>query len=201
MLKNNKRTIIIILFYLFLFAIFYFVNNSDSDSSIKNKLSFSSSENSDEDDIVIDSKVENERTEEVEDIYIHISGQVNYPGLLKLKKGQRLYEAIELAGGMTEHADIDQINLSLVLNDQDKVYIPSIGEISKFLETNNNTEIININTATKEQLMMLSGIGEKTADSIIQYREENVFTKIEDLMNVPGIGETKFKKIEKNITI
>lgn len=192
MKSDKKRIGIIILIYILLFLFFYFFK-SNNENTFVNQLSQSPD---------TEVQIENEEVliEEEEEIFIHISGEVNYPGLIKLSKGQRLYEAIDIAGGMTEKADLNQINLSLVLNDQDKVYIPSKGENVNFIQTN-STPLININTASKEELMTLSGIGEKTANSIIEYREKNGFNKIEDIMNVPGIGEQKFLQIQEHINI
>lgn len=192
MKSDKKRIGIIILIYILLFLFFYFFK-SNNENTFVNQFSQSSD---------TEVQIENEEVliEEEEEIFIHISGEVNYPGLIKLSKGQRLYEAIDIAGGMTEKADLNQINLSLVLNDQDKVYIPSKDENVNFIQTN-STPLININTASKEELMTLSGIGEKTANSIIEYREKNGFNKIEDIMNVPGIGEQKFLQIQEHINI
>ena len=192
MKSDKKRIGIIILIYILLFLFFYFFK-SNNENTFVNQLSQSPD---------TEVQIENEEVliEEEEEIFIHISGEVNYPGLIKLSKGQRLYEAIDIAGGMTEKADLNQINLSLALNDQDKVYIPSKDENVNFIQTN-STPLININTASKEELMTLSGIGEKTANSIIEYREKNGFNKIEDIMNVPGIGEQKFLQIQEHINI
>ncbi len=134
-------------------------------------------------------------------IFVHLSGEVKYPGLVQLKTGARLYEAIEIAGGLSDAADINQINLAAILSDEDKIYIPKEGEnATVYSSKNEKSEIININTASKEELMTLPGIGEKTADSILEYRSKNRFEKIEDIMDVPGIGEGKFKQIESKIT-
>lgn len=194
MTKDKKRLAFIVLIYVALFGIFY-ITKSNSENSPK----YQFANTLDEQNEYIPLEEENNISES-EEIFIHISGEINYPGLIKLNKGQRLYEAIEIAGGMTENADINQINLSVVLNDQDKVYIPSIDENVSFIQSD-MPEIININTATKDQLMTLNGVGDKTADSIIEYREENRFNKIEDLLNVPGIGEQKFNQIKDKINI
>lgn len=197
MFKDKGKSLIIILFYLLLFLIFFLIKNRDhSDNQITNQLSLS--QNLDANQLAEESKTESKL--EGEEIYIHISGSVNYPGLIKMKAGQRLFDAIDLAGGMTEEADIDQINLSLILNDQDKIYIPAKGELASFVQ-GPSSDLVNINTASKEELISLSGIGDKTAEKIINYRQQSPFSKKEDLMNVPGIGENKYKEIEDKITI
>lgn len=143
------------------------------------------------------------------DIMVDIGGQVSRPGLIKLKEGDRLVDAVEAAGGLKEEADLDRINLARKLNDEEKIYIPRIGEedIPKIIDSNpgsdnntNNKSKININTADKEELMTLPGIGEATADKILNYREENSFEKIEDIMNVSGIGDKKFEDIKDMIS-
>lgn len=142
---------------------------------------------------------ENENEEE-EFIFVHIEGCVNYPGLIKTKYGTRLFELIEEAGGETEEADLTRVNLASIVSDEQKVVIPkkvAMEEITKA-----ESSIININTATKEMLMSLNGVGEGTAEKIIKYREQNgYFNTIEDLMNVSGIGESKFNGLKDDITV
>ncbi len=142
-------------------------------------------------------------------ILVHIAGQVNSPGLLKLKEGDRVYDAIELAGGLKNEADLGRINLARKLADEEKIYIPKLGE--ELEETTNDyvkvsddggiNSKIDINTASKEELMTLPGIGDKTADKIINYRLENKFKKVEDIKNVSGIGDKKFEQIEALIIV
>lgn len=199
MTQERKRLIFIVLAYLSLFLVYFFVSNNNNNNNNEIKQQFVNEAQKDI-TLIDQDELEDKANLIPEEIYVHISGQVNYPGLIKLEKGQRLFEAIDLAGGMTENADIDQINLSLVLNDQDKVYIPSIEEKVNFIESN-GPKIININTASKEDLMTLNGVGEKTAESIIQFRQTKRFEKIEDIMDVPGIGNQKFNQIKENISI
>ena len=139
---------------------------------------------------------------EAEDfIFVHIEGEVVNPGLKKVKLGTRLYELIEEAGGETENADMTRINLASVLSDEQKIMIPP-----KVMNEDSGKEeispLVNINTATKERLMTLNGVGEGTAEKIIKYREENgYFNALEDLKNVSGIGENKFNGLKDDITI
>ena len=142
--------------------------------------------------------------EDDDEIYVHICGRVKKPGLIKINKDSRVIDAVNEAGGLYEDADIDKINLAKKLSDEDRIFIPKVGEeISGIVTFNSNesSKIININTATKEELQNLPGVGPKTADNIISYREENSFGKIEDIMNVQGIGDKKFKEIEKFISV
>lgn len=153
---------------------------------------------------------ENNPTDEISDIImVHISGEVYKPGLVELKQGQRVIDAVELAGGLKKDADLDKINLAKKVADEEKIYIPRIGEeisgeniISVEVGINSvdtSPDKININNCTKEELMTLPGIGTVIADKILQYRETSPFNTIEDLMNVSGIGEKKFEGLKELI--
>ena len=151
----------------------------------------------------------NVQDKEKSKIMVHISGEVHKPGLVMLIDGSRVIDAVELAGGLTQDADIDRINLAKRLVDEEKIYVPKIGEelkedikestmssstsSSKLVNDNGK---ININTANKEELMSLPGIGEALANRILDYRQNNKFKSINDIMNVSGIGEKKFDSIK-----
>ena len=140
--------------------------------------------------------------EENDYIFVHIEGQVNNPGLLKVEYGTRLYELIEKAGGETENADLSRVNLASILNDEQKVLIPAKIVLSEDQNAEAEGSLVNINTASKEKLMTLSGIGEGTAEKIIKYRQDKgYFNTIEELKNVSGIGENKFNGLKEDITI
>ena len=145
-----------------------------------------------------------------ETITVHITGEIKYPGVVVLKNGDRIVDAIEAAGGETENADLDRVNLAYVLNDGDKIYIPNKNEEeekSNIITTENEIGqekkvTININTATLEELIKLPGIGEATANKIIEYRKQNgKFQNIEELKNVPGIGNSKFENLKNEIRV
>ena len=181
--------------------------------------------NQEKDDIMYEyenANVENISIEEeqYDKIMIHIFGCVREEGTVILNEGDRIIDALEAAGGESEDADLNKINLAYVLKDGERLYIPSKSdnENTEYISSNsgdniivegagnmNNeekTSIININTATKEELMSLTGIGESTANKIISYREENgKFNKIEDIKNVPGIGDAKFEAIKDDIKV
>lgn len=161
-------------------------------------------------EIVQEDPIELKDTEEREPISVetfmaYISGEVLNPGVYEFNDGDRVVNLVEKAGGFTENANIN-INLSLKLTDEMHVYIPNNDEkienisldIGNIKEDNG---LININTASKEELTTLSGIGEKKAEDIIKYREQQKFEKIEDLMNISGIGEKTFEKLKESITI
>lgn len=150
---------------------------------------------------------------EVEDeyIYIDIKGCVNNPGVYKIRLNSRLFQALELAGGLTNEADTLRINLSLKLDDEAIIYIPSIIEnevddpadpVDILPPQDDDYGLVNINTASMSDLETLKGIGPSTAEAIINYRETiKRFDKIEDIMNVSGIGEATFNSIKDDITV
>lgn len=139
-----------------------------------------------------------------EEFYADISGCVKSPGIYKIKKGARLFEVIELAGGLTEDADYNGFNQAEKIEDGDKIIIPS-KEFSDESGENIGTVTsgkINLNTADVNKLQEIPGIGPSTAEKIISYRQNNGrFHKIEDLMNISGIGEKTFEKMEDKITV
>lgn len=144
-------------------------------------------------------KEENNNVEE-EYIFVHIEGCVNEPGLIKVEYGTRLYELIEEAGGETDEADLSRVNLASIVSDEQKVVIPA--KVILDDEIDEDGGLVNINTASKDKLMTLNGVGESTAEKIINFRKENgYFNSIEDLMNVPGIGESKFNALKEDITV
>lgn len=155
-------------------------------------------------------------------IIVHISGEVISPGVISLEEGARIVDAINMADGVTEEADLSKVNLAYVLEDAQKIYIPNINEkeekeiveniedgvvisgsgTSNGNDSKNEDVKININTANVKELQKLSGIGESIALRIVTYRKENgKFNSIEDLKNVSGIGENKFNKIKNNIFV
>lgn len=139
-----------------------------------------------------------------ENIYVHVCGQVNNPGVYGVKTGSRVYEAIKEAGGLTEMAAETQVNQAELLKDGQQIYIPSKEELlnTDMEITGANDGKVNINIAGKEELMTLNGIGEKRAEAILSYREDNgSFREIEELMQVEGIKQGTYEKIKNQIKI
>lgn len=147
-----------------------------------------------------------------EKIAVYITGAVKNPGVYYLEENSRLSNLLDICGGIEENADIEQINLAKKLVDSDKINIPvkqekseeEISESDELKETQreySSKEKVNINKASKEELMSLKGIGESTANKIIEYRKTQKFLEIEDIMNVSGIGNSKFEKIKDNIEV
>lgn len=137
--------------------------------------------------------------------YVDIKGCIKNPGVYKLVKGSRVKDVIELAGGLTSDSDTSNINLAKIIEDEMVININSVNDNSGnnySMNSNNLSDLININTASLEQLMTLSGIGESKAKSIISYREENGnFKAVEDITKVSGIGQALYEKIKDYITV
>lgn len=119
--------------------------------------------------------------------------------------GSRISDAIEKAGGLTTLADVSKINLAYILEDGEKLYIPSINDeedVEYLLSEKSGSSKININTAKLEELQNIPGVGPSIAQAIIDYREENgKFMNIEDIKSVTGVGESKYKKMEEYIKV
>ena len=156
-------------------------------------------------DNVVSSSIEDswhmESESSFEDIYVYICGHVNCPGVVKCLKGTRLYEAVAMAGGADDSADMSLVNLAEPVNDGERIYIPSYGEDIPVMEEETKG-LININKATAEELMTLPGIGSSRAADIVSYRTDNGrFQTIEDIMKVSGIKEAAFNKIRNYICV
>lgn len=136
-------------------------------------------------------------------IFIHVDGAVQKPGLYQLDPQNRVQDAIQAAGGFLSSADTTQINLAGKIYDGQKIYVPSQQENSSApLQTHSTNFPININLASLDELQTLPGIGELKAKAIIQYREENgPFQEIEDILNVPGIGDSIFNNLKNMIAV
>ncbi len=145
--------------------------------------------------------------------FVHICGEVVSPGVYELAAGSRIFEAVEKAGGFTDGAAVSYLNLAQQISDGMKIVVPSERELEEAaanglpgaeesVAPSSGPDKVNINTAGREELMTLRGIGETRAEDIIRYREENgPFQSIEDIMNVSGIKEAAFEKIKEDITV
>ena len=150
-------------------------------------------------------------------VVVYITGAVKSPGIVKLPVNTRVYDAVEKAGGFSENADKEAMNLSRIVADGEHIHI---GETKKNTYTKNVTSsslevgdyvnkanserslLVNINTAGLSELDLLPGVGVKTAEKIIAYRSINGrFRKIDEIMKVNGIGPKKFEKMKGHITI
>ena len=211
MQKLNKKILFIIII---ISGIIYGVFNYFTQNKNKENLENISQ------DIIINNQTESntEENNNQEKIVIHITGAICNEGIYELEENSRIADAVKIAGGLKEDADLKQINLAYVLEDGMKINIPSKNDNSneninstedyitkENLNSSNNTNSaktskININSATQTELETLPGIGPSTALKIINYRKEKgKFNKIEDIKNVNGIGESKFNKIKEFI--
>lgn len=151
--------------------------------------------------------------------YVYVCGKVQSPGVYTLPEGARIYEAVDLAGGFTDDAEESWLNLAEPVTDGMRLEVPSKAQAkdlswqaqSQHAVTGNGDAgnsaagqrgLVNLNTASLEELMTLKGIGASRAEDIIRYRKEaGGFTRIEDIMKVPGIKDAAFQKIKENITV
>lgn len=132
-------------------------------------------------------------------IFVYVCGAVVSEGVYELPDGSRVYEAIEAAGGFREDAATTAMNQAQVLEDEQRIYVPTLEELR--VQSTSEGKKVNLNTATKEELMTLPGVGESKADSILRYRQEKQFRRIEDIMEIAGIKEGLFEKIKEHITV
>lgn len=209
---KQKLIVIIIVLFVMVSGIFYSVSYEKTEEAV-----FVAEEAVyDEEEIVQGEEKTVTDTEEAEKseeriLFVHICGQVELPGVYCLEEESRITDLIELAGGFTADAARDYINLAQKLSDGQKIYIPSLDEVTEndLLSENGSAEQlngalqkININSANKDTLMTLTGIGEAKAEAIIQYREKNGgFESIEELKQIEGIKDGVFNKIKDEIEI
>ncbi|SKA94712.1 competence protein ComEA [Caloramator quimbayensis] len=177
------------LILIFTLSFSYFKNKNASKIEVMNEKAISKEEN----------------IEKMDDIKVYITGEVKKPGVYSLKNGDRAEKAVELAGGFTERADKNSINLAMKLKDEDYIKVESTQSSSSSIQTNiqiNLSNKININTADKEQLKTLPRIGDSLAERIIDFRNKNgPFKRIEDIKKVSGIGDKMFENIKDKISV
>lgn len=141
-------------------------------------------------------------------IFVDIGGAVKNPGVYQVSDDTRLFQVIEMAGGLSEEADADHVNRASFVEDGQKIIIPVKGSENNdgltsadTAPSSADTRLININTASADELKSLSGIGDVTAEKIIEYRSSKAFKSKEDIMSVDGIGSKTFEKIQDDITV
>lgn len=200
--KKQKLLLGIIGSIMLIFIGYYIINKTENNSYVELET---------EDMIYeVDNNIEQE-----DKIKVHIVGEVQTEGIIEIEKDARLADVIEEAGGITDEADLSKINLAYCVKDGQKIYIPNMEDnLEEYIiddagdgvlpeeDYKQKNEKVNINTAKQTELETLSGIGPSTALKIINYRKENgEFKNIEDLKNVPGIGDSKFEAIKDDICI
>lgn len=186
-----------------------FVSSQKSDELVFENIS--SSLNDQKQAKPINNNDNKEKTEKSTIKKVHISGEINKPGVYEINDNYRLEDLVNDAGGLKENADINKINLALKLEDQMRIIIPNINDKDNS-ENNMTTQLISpinendnkkvdINTADQSELMTLPNIGEKRAEAIIEYRQKNKFNKIDDIKNVSGIGDKYFEAMKDMIVV
>ena len=197
--RQNVKSIILAFvcsLVLIIGGLFYFNQNKTEDYS---GVSFSNISNEANNK---DEKAENRHDEK---IFVDVKGAVKHPGVFETTKDKRVKDLIEEAGGLLDDADTSTLNLSQKVKDQMIIYVLKHGEKPKQISdssSSSNTDVININTANKEQLMKISGVGKTKAEAIIAHREKNGdFKKKEDITKVRGIGKSTFEKIKDKIEV
>lgn len=152
---------------------------------------------------------QNPAVQDVKKIMVDVKGAIKSPGVYELDEGMRVNDAIRVAGGLNEDADVTRVNLAAFLVDGQVVYIPTVneeesvwlnlsnsGEDPTLANSQGNDSLVNVNTATLEELDALPGIGPSKAKAIIEYREEHgPFTDVKQLGEVSGIGEKTLEKL------
>lgn len=146
-----------------------------------------------------------EEDPEPQAIFVYVCGAVEKPGVYELPPGSRVYEAIAAAGGMTENADEKRLNQAEILEDGQQVTVWTPEEAAAVPvegEAETGSGKVNLNTASRETLMTLPGIGEAKADAILSYREEHGgFKNTEEIQQLEGIKEKVFEKIKDQIEV
>ena len=198
--RQNVKSIILAFvcsLVLIIGGLFYFNQNKTEDYS---GVSFSNISNE------TNNKDEKAGNRHDEKIFVDVKGAVKHPGVFETTKDKRVKDLIEEAGGLLDDADTSTLNLSQKVKDQMVIYVLKHGEKPKQISdggsSSSNTDVININTANKERLMKISGVGKTKAEAIISYREKNGdFKKKEDITKVRGIGKATFEKIKDKIEV
>jgi competence protein ComEA len=204
-MKNKNKYLLITIILVFTLLTVMVINlnaNSkeyivgDTDSSIMQ-----------DESIAEDAEEENYEQEENSKVTVFVSGEVLNQRVVEIEKGKRLIDAVEICGGLTENADLNAVNLALVLEEEGHYIIPAIGDTNVVNATNLNqmnssSNLVNINSADIELLKTLPGVGDVLGQRILDKREElGKFTSIDQLNDVSGIGDKKFSDIKDKVTI
>jgi competence protein ComEA len=139
-------------------------------------------------------------------VAVHVAGRVRHPGLVRLAAGSRVLDAVRAAGGTAPGADLDAVNLARKLVDGEQIRIPARGEPATATPSGTPGATaaagpLDLNTATAEQLDALPGVGEVTAGRIVAYRSAHPFTSVDELLEVPGIGQRRFEQLKDLVTV
>lgn len=192
-MKFNKKFYAFILLIVLTVSGIIFISNSSNQN-----------EDNDEWEEIETQTTQTEAKEDLQDnICVYICGEVVNPGVYELKNGSRIYDALKQAGGFSPNAAKEYINLAESLRDGQQILVPGQEDIKSLSVSNQSGDgLVNINTASAEELTTLAGIGKSRAEAIISYRDNNGgFSSIEDIMQVSGIKEGAFQKIKDYIKV
>lgn len=198
--KLSKIDRILILIILMLVIVIVWVVKKDLNDSTDAQVGFEESltmqsENPEQEEV--------EEDKQVEVIMVDVKGAVKKPGVYQMDTGKRVNDAIMIAGGFLDNADPDQVNLAQTIQDEMVIHVPVVGEQGTTVTTFSQDEgKVNINKADSTELETIPGIGPSKSKAIIAYRDENGrFDVIDDLTNVPGIGEKTLEQIKEYISV
>lgn len=214
-MRNNKKIfgfLLMIVILVMVYTVSFFVDNEEHTITEAKEVESDS--------------IEKEVLKEI--IKVDIKGAIKNPGVYEIDSGSRVIDVINIAGGVTKKANTNYINLAKTVENEMIIWIYTNEEIENFKKQDviyeyvdkecncpsvstsacvdkeqggSMNKLININKASKDELMTLTGLGESKALSIIEYRNNTPFTKIEDIKNVSGIGDSVFEKIKNFITV
>ena len=222
-MQDRKKKITVVIMISILLAVMPGCSrekNADMLEEVRQSRDSESEKMSDETDDATDESSQRQESDSVEKaenegvIYVFVCGQVASPGVYELPEGSRICQAIDAAGGMLDTASTDWVNQAEAAEDGQKIYVPSKeeadtmpdGQQTGLIQDASSAEgtdgKVHLNAASREELMTLTGIGEKKADAIIRYRESNGgFQSVDELMQVEGIKEGTYNKIKDSIVI
>lgn len=209
LIKNKSKTGIFLVLFL---CISIFLCSCSKSSYLDKKaaankaksredISVSSTENSEKNQVK-NTKDSTKKLESYETWYVEVSGSVVSPGVYRIKPGARIFEALAKAGGVTAEASLDDVNQAAPVKDGQKITIKSKTEAVEISTESNGSALVSLNKATREELMTLPGVGESKASDIIKYREEHGgFSTLEELMKISGIKEGVYNKLSDKISL
>ena len=204
-MKNKNKYLLITIILVFTLLTVMVINlNANSKEYI---IGDTDSSTIQDESIADDAEKENYEQEENSKVIVFVSGEVLNQRVVEIEKGKRLIDAVEICGGLTENADLNAVNLALVLEEEGHYIIPAIGDTNVLNATNLNqmnssSNLVNINSADIELLKTLPGVGDVLGQRILDKREElGKFTSIDQLNDVSGIGDKKFSDIKDKVTI
>ena len=222
-MRDRKNKIIVVIMISVLLAVMVGCSGEKNADTLEEVQQSQNSESSDTPDKIDTEADETEQTADTESvrkagnegmIYVFVCGQVASPGVYELPEGSRICQAIDAAGGMLDTASADWVNQAEPAEDGQKIYVPSSEEADAMPEGQQTGQMqglssaegtdgkVHLDSASREELMTLTGIGEKKADAIIRYREsKGGFQSVEELMQVEGIKEGTYNKIKDSIVI